>query len=178
MDVVAPARDRNGASNRPVTLWSTIRFWDANQSSTQFIQSLAEIRVKFMRKHIRSSERHLGAARDGRRVVLAALMLIFVGAASLSDGKLVPSFAPDRPPVAAAFGSAADDDNLRTGSILITPAQGNVCEHRLIDNETWRIRPNGTVQCDAAVTLQVQRSGEYSSLSRIEAIRDGFVTKR
>lgn len=126
-----------------------------------------------MAKQIRSMEHHLRAARDGRRAVLAAMMLVFVVATSLSDGKLLPTFAPDRTPA----GNQADDD-LRTGSILITPPDGNVCEHRLIDNETWRIRPNGTVECDAAVTWHAQRNGELSPLSRIEIIREGFVSKR
>lgn len=119
----------------------------------------------------RSHEDHIRAARDGRRIVLAVLMLIFVVATSLHDGRIIPSFAP--------AGSNGDrDDDLRTGSILITPPDGNVCVHRLIDNETWRIRPNGTVRCDAAVTWPALRDGGYTGLTRIEAIRDGFVSNR
>jgi hypothetical protein len=130
-----------------------------------------------MAQSSRSSERHLWAARDGRRAVFAALMLVFVIATTLSDGRLIPDLSPNRAPVAAAVGGEPDDE-LRTGSILITPADGNICEHRLIDNETWRIRPNGTVRCDAAVRSQMNRSGEYTAFTRIEAIRDGFVSKR
>lgn len=130
-----------------------------------------------MAKRIKSSEHHLWAARDGRRAVLAALMLIFVGAATLSDGKLIPSFLTGEAP-AVTQPETRPDDALRTGSILITPKDGNICEHRLIDNATWRIRSNGTIVCDAAVTWQPQRDGTYTSQSRLEAIRDGFVSKR
>jgi hypothetical protein len=131
-----------------------------------------------MAKRIRSStHHHLWAARDGRRAVLAALMLIFVGAASLSDGKLIPSFLTGEARSVAQPDPQPDDD-LRTGSILITPKDGNICEHRLIDNETWRIRLNGTIVCDAAVSWQPHQNGTYTSQSRLDAIRDGFVSKR
>jgi hypothetical protein len=130
-----------------------------------------------MAKRIRSSEHHQWAARDGRRAVLAALLLIFVGAASLSDGKLLPSFLSGAP-AAATQPETQPADDLRTGSILIAPREGNVCEQRLIDNKTWRIRSNGTVTCDAAVSWQPHRDGTYTSQSRLEAIRDGFFTKR
>lgn len=132
-----------------------------------------------MTKRVRPLDQHLWAARDGRRAVLAALLLIFVAATSLTDGKLLPSFAPDGPPPESrASHEPSDDDNLRTGSILITPADGNICEHRLIDNETWHVRANGTVRCDAAVMWRTYGSGAYTPQSRLEAIRDGFVAKR
>jgi hypothetical protein len=136
-------------------------------------------KVDAMARRIRSKQHHLWAARDGRRAVLAAVLLIFVAATSLSDGKLIPDFTGDASSIGARTVTADEpDDDLRTGSILITPADGNLCEHRLIDNQTWRIRPNGIVQCDAAVTWQPQRNGEYTAITRIEAIRDGFVSKR
>lgn len=131
-----------------------------------------------MARRVRSSEHHYLAARDGPRAVLAVLMLIFVAAASVSDGKLIPDFARDGTRTAPQAGDETDDDNLRTGSILITPADGNICEHRLIDNDTWRIRPNGSIPCDEAVTLGLYGDGQHTAQSRIEAIREGFVSKR
>lgn len=128
-----------------------------------------------MAKRIRTSNQHLWIARDGPRVVLAAMMLIFVAATSLSDGKLFPDFLTERARVAHSNSEQGDD--LRTGSILITPAFGNICEHRVIDNETWRIRRNGSVACDAAGTWQPGRTGAYTPQQRLEAIRDGFVSK-
>ncbi|HWV53341.1 hypothetical protein [Pseudorhodoplanes sp.] len=130
-------------------------------------------------KRVRSSEQHRWAIRDGRRAVLAALMLIFVGAASLSDGKLLPGFLTgDVAPQPSAEPERITDD-LRTGSILITPRDGNICEHRIIDNATWRIRANGSVQCDSTVSWQPDRGGgAQTSQSRLEAIRGAFVSRR
>lgn len=130
-----------------------------------------------MARRIRSKDYHLWSARDGRRAALAALLLIFVAAASLSDGKLIPDFIRKGPSIAERTVSEPDED-LRTGSILIRPAAGNLCEHRLIDNATWRIHSDGFVRCDAVVTQQPHRDGELTPLMRIEAIRDGFVSKR
>jgi hypothetical protein len=110
--------------------------------------------------------------RDGPRAVLAAIMLIFVIATSLSDGRLLPDFSARQAPLTS---EAVDD--LRTGSILVTSADGN-CEYRVIDNETWRIRTVGRVACDDALKRQAERNGTYTPQSRLEAIRDGFVSKR
>lgn len=130
-----------------------------------------------MAKPVRSSKHHAWAVRDGRRAVLAALLLIFVAAVTLSDGKLIPGFlSGERVGVKRTNGST--DIDLRTGSILITPRDGNICEHRLIDNATWRIRPNGTTPCDEAVSWQALGDGVQTPQSRLEAIRDGFVSKR
>lgn len=131
-----------------------------------------------MANRTRSTEHHLWAARDGRRAVLAAMMLVFVVATSLTDGKLIPDFSAHEPPVGTRAATQTGDDDLRTGSILITPPHGNICEHRLIDNETWRIHANGEIQCDSAVTWRPDRDGAYTATSRIETIRDGFVSKR
>ncbi len=130
-----------------------------------------------MRRRIRSKEHHLWAARDGRHAVLAAILLTFVVAASLSDGHLIPDFITRGNPVVAESPQPADDD-LRTGSILITPRDGNICELRLIDNRTGQIRPGGNVECNDAVTWHPVRSDAYTAQSRIEVIRDGFVAKR
>jgi hypothetical protein len=114
-------------------------------------------------------------ARDGQRAVLAAMLIVFVVAASLSDGKLIPDFVSGGAPKPVAFGNSADD--LKTGSILITPSDGNICELRLIDNETWRIRHNGFVACDEAIARTAPQAVRNPT-ERIEAIRDGFFTKR
>jgi hypothetical protein len=116
-------------------------------------------------------------ARDGQRAVLAALLMVFVAAASLSDGKLIPDFGSGVAPEPTVADRSAADDDLKTGSILITPSEGNICEHRLIDNETWRIRSNGVIACDEAVSWAAQQANRNPS-ARIEAIRDGFFQKR
>ena len=106
------------------------------------------------------------------------MMLVFVIATSLSDGGLISNVEPNGAPPPTRAAEGPHEGDLRTGWILITPANGNICEHRLIDNDTWRVRRNGTIQCDAAVAWHRQRNGEHTSQSRIEAIRDGFVSKR
>ena len=121
------------------------------------------------RRKIRSSRHHSRSARDGQRAVLAVILLIVLvrrRARAARHSRVNPG--GNRQP---------DGDHLRTGSILITPGQGNICEHRLIDNETWRIRSNGTIQCDEAVAWHADR-GDVTWTSRIEAIRDGFFPKR
>lgn len=112
--------------------------------------------------------------REGPQIVLALILLIFVGAASLSDGRLLPDFSS--PPEATR--SMSGGDALITGSILVVPPQGNVCEHRLIDNETWRIRPAGFVACDEAVAWNARQRQSDASPSRLEAIRSAFNPRR
>ncbi len=114
-------------------------------------------------------------ARDSQMAVLAAVLIVFVIAGSLSDGKIIPDFSS--PAAKPELAAPSADDELKTGSIYITPPDGNVCEHRLIDNATWLIRPNGTIACDSAV-LSVPQQRHRDSILRIEAIRDGFVQKR
>ena len=120
------------------------------------------------------------SAHDGYRAVLAALLLLFVLAATFSDGRLVPSFTGPSGQMQALQGpgnNAESDDELRTGSILIVPPQGNVCRQKLIDNATWQIRDNGFVLCDDAVSWHSERGTGQAGV-RIEAIRDGFFPKR
>jgi hypothetical protein len=124
--------------------------------------------------------RNRRSAHDGYRAVLAALLLLFVLAATFSDGRLFPSLtgmARQSQDAEAQVNDAESDDELRTGSILIVPAQGNVCRQKLIDNATWHIRDNGFVLCDDAVSWRSDR-GAGRSGARIEAIRDGFFPKR
>src|SRR5687767_2727063 len=105
------------------------------------------------------------SAHDGYRAVLAALLLLFVLAATFSDGRLFPSFAGSSRQMQALQGpdnNADSDDELRTGSILIVPPQGNVCRQKLIDNATWQIRDNGFVLCDDAVSWHSDRGAGQS----------------
>lgn len=129
-----------------------------------------------MKKRVWTSGWFRFTERDGRLAVLAAILLIFVVAASLSDGRLLPDFSAKQSVATRAKSEAAD--TLRTGSILITPAQGNICEHRFIDNATWRIHSGGRVACDEALKWQAERNGTYTPQTRLEAIRDGFYSKR
>lgn len=114
-------------------------------------------------------------ARDSQMAVLAAILIVFVIAGSLSDGKIIPDFSAST--VKPEPESTSPDDELKTGSIYITQPDGELCEYRLIDNATWRIRPNGYVACDGPVSWAAQEAARNAT-QRIEAIRDGFVQKR
>jgi hypothetical protein len=113
--------------------------------------------------------------RDAQQAVLAALLIVVVAAGSLSDGKIIPDFFGGAVKTKAV--ETVPDDELKTGSIYITPSDGSICEHRLIDNATWRIRPNGHVACDEAISGAAQMAARNSA-ARLEAIRDGFFQKR
>lgn len=119
----------------------------------------------------------LPSAGDAPRTVLALLLLVFVVAASFSEGKFLPGFLGGET-AQTIVRWETDDETLRTGSILFTPSDGNICEQRLIDNRTGRIRPNGFVLCDEAVSWQAGQRERLTSQSRMEAIRDGFSPRR
>jgi hypothetical protein len=117
------------------------------------------------------------AVRDGRRAVLAAILLVLVVAMHWSTGgPLIHDFLlgknrdtkADRP---------VSGDALTTASIFIAPHEGNICEHRRIDNATWVIRRDGYVTCDDVLSGSSSRS-EMGAPTRIEAIRDGFFQRR
>jgi hypothetical protein len=115
-------------------------------------------------------------ARDSQMAVLAAILIVFVAAGSLSDGRIIPDFSTAEAPRKAKV--PAPGDELKTGSVFITPPDGDICEHRLIDNATWRIYPNGHVTCDVVVSRAGRPEDSRDSSRRIEAIRDGFFQKR
>lgn len=140
-----------------------------NQISISNAYLSGEFETEAMRKVRRQTR-----PSDGPHLVLALVLLIFVVAASLSDGRLLPDFASSSKPGQTVSG----DDRLVTGSILIAPPEGNVCEHRLIDNRSWHIRPAGFVACDEAVSWTAQQRNGASAVTRIEAIREGFHPKR
>lgn len=65
--------------------------------------------------------------------------------------------------------------SLQAGAILFVPVEGNVCRRRSIDNETWRVRDDGYVVCDEAVTWNSgAASQKYFVAVRVDAIRAGF----
>ena len=125
--------------------------------------------------HTRRSAPRRVPYRDFHRAILAGLLLIFVSALSIYDGRLFPAF---KPRTTTYQPGDLTDHALRTGSILIVPRSGNQCRQRLIDNLTWIIRDNGCVHCDEAVTRSIAQSGLETSSQRLDAIRDGFTRKR
>ncbi len=75
-------------------------------------------------------------------------------------------------------GAETGDDYLTTGSILFVPMEGNLCRKRLIDNKTWFMRDKGYVICDEAVSWNANIQAQpYSAVTRVDAIRNGFIRK-
>ena len=65
--------------------------------------------------------------------------------------------------------------SMQSGAILFVPLEGNVCRKRSIDNETWRMRDDGHVVCDEAVTWNSGAANQkYFVAVRVDAIRAGF----
>ena len=129
-----------------------------------------------MPKTTRSAKLHQQAARDWTRAALAFMMLVFVFALSLSDGRILPAFLTadnhsSTPPIEVRASALAK------GSIYITSPDSPICEYRQIDNNTWRIRGGGSVLCDQAEALSLQQP-RNTMPARIDAIRDSFFPRQ
>jgi hypothetical protein len=68
---------------------------------------------------------------------------------------------------------ASGDTRYVTGTIILVPTEGNVCQRRVIENATWRIHDKGYVDCDSALSANPVSIAD----SRMAVIRDGFRNK-
>jgi len=69
----------------------------------------------------------------------------------------------------------ASADAMQSGAVLFVPVEGNVCRKRSIDNGSWRIKDDGYVVCDEAVTWNSGAATQkYFVAVRVDAIRAGF----
>ena len=74
----------------------------------------------------------------------------------------------------AAQTAMATKEELRTGSVLYVPVDGNVCRQRWIDNATWLVSHEGAdVDCDEASNANAPNSAQQVG-ARMEALRGGF----
>lgn len=105
---------------------------------------------------------------QGKQVVIASLVFAATLSASLWAGRQTLTLPQQR----AAVAQAADDDDIYTGTILITPPRGDDCWQRYLDNHTGQIWDHGTVSCDAAALRSV--TTRPSNSPRLEAIAKGF----
>jgi hypothetical protein len=114
--------------------------------------------------------------RDRRRGLITCTCLSAILAAAVIAGGTVAKISgasSSNPGREMAYIDAAG--TLRSGSILFVPIEGNVCRRRVIDNETWRLRDNGFVECDEAVTWNSGAENQkYFVAVRVDAIRAGF----
>ena len=71
--------------------------------------------------------------------------------------------------------AAAIKRDLRRGTVLFVPDEGNVCRQRFIDNETWVLRDTAPVICDEAASWNtaVVPPEDYVN-TRLGAVRGSF----
>lgn len=110
--------------------------------------------------------------RDDRQ---ALLLCMLVGAAFLFGMGTIFRASPAATSRTAVSKQA--DDDLSTGSIVFVPVVGERCQSRLIDNATWRIRDNGTVDCRTALSNTASGPRLRWSTARVDVIRDGFTRR-
>ncbi|ARQ01494.1 hypothetical protein DFP91_1072 [Pseudorhodoplanes sinuspersici] len=131
-----------------------------------------------MPKTNRSAKLHQQAVRDWTRAILAFIMLVFVFALSLSDGRIFPAFLMADASSSSALPIESQASILAKGSIYIASPDSRMCEYREIDNSTWRIRNGGTVLCDQTGSLSLQQPDRNPMPARIDAIRDSFFPRK
>jgi hypothetical protein len=114
--------------------------------------------------------------RDRRRGIIACVWLSAVLAAAIVAGGTAArkdASSAARPGGEMVYQTAGGE--IQSGAILFVPLEGNVCRRRIIDNDTWRIRDDGYVTCDEAVTWNSgAQSQKYFVAVRVDAIRAGF----
>jgi hypothetical protein len=114
--------------------------------------------------------------RDRTRGIVTCACLSAILAAAIIAGSTASKTkdaAGANPNQNVAFMGTAGE--LQSGAILFVPVEGNICRRRLIDNDSWRIRDDGFVTCDEAVTWNSgAQSQKYFVAVRVDAIRSGF----
>jgi len=118
----------------------------------------------------RSGTTRTWRSRDHRQAL--AICFIFGAIAVLLLGPVIRNTPSGGTRTAATPGAQGDD--LTTGSIVFVPIFGNHCRSRLIDNATWQIRDNGTVDCTAALAHNASGRRVGWSAARVDVVRQGF----
>jgi hypothetical protein len=120
-------------------------------------------------KRSRRASRGRRFALDRRRALIVGGAVAVVLGLSAVIGSAVTS--SSRSSATLAQGRARE---LAKGPIVFLPRSGNECRQKVIDNDTWRIRDNGTVDCDATLGNRIDAPPREGAPSRIDAIRKGF----
>jgi hypothetical protein len=108
-----------------------------------------------------------------RAFAVVCCLALIVAVALFYNPSLVPGFRSN--PSSYTFKGDPADNPLRTGSLTIVPEAGKRCQHRLIDNQTWTIRDNGSADCEELMNRNAaQNGGGDFPARRLDAIRDGF----
>jgi hypothetical protein len=94
--------------------------------------------------------------------------LALVALAPMPSGSPLPI--PSVSPAHVSQPQRSNDDDIRTGSILIT-RRGDDCEHLLFDNDTGHIRLVGRVSCEAVLAKSKESK---SGSDRVQTISNAF----
>jgi hypothetical protein len=114
--------------------------------------------------------------RDRRRgIITCACLSVILAAAIIAGGTVAKISGSSSANLGRQMTYMTAAGELQSGAILFVPVEGNVCRRRAIDNETWRLRDDGYVTCDEAVTWNSgAQSQKYFVAVRVDAIRAGF----
>jgi hypothetical protein len=163
--------DANPANNSRQS--SNLMFTRVGQNATcerTLIRSLS--RTAMRRKKIIS---RTSFDRDRRRGLITCACLSAILAAAVIGGGTVLKISGASSNTGREMAYLDAAGALRSSPILFVPIEGNVCRRRVIDNQTWRIRDDGFVECDEAVTWNSGAENQkYFVTVRVDAIRAGF----
>jgi hypothetical protein len=110
--------------------------------------------------------------RNGSGQVWAIVTVgLFLGAGAFGISLYVAITRQDA--AVAGVWTAADDDEIYTGSILYMPDSGNLCRQLLFDNQNGQISDNGYVDCDRAAYHGAATPKQWSA-ARARVISSGF----
>ncbi len=114
--------------------------------------------------------------RDRRRgIITCACLSAILAAAIVAGGAATKTSGSAGANVTREMAYMGPAGELQSGAILFVPIEGNICRRRMIDNGTWRIRDDGYVACDEAVSWNSgAQSQKYFVAVRVDAIRAGF----
>jgi hypothetical protein len=108
-------------------------------------------------------------AGEVRRAVLACVLTLGLCLTALIANWSQISLGPE------SRSHTSSEAPLSTGSLLFVPPRGSRCRQRTIDNNTWKIRDHGWVDCDEALAKSANSGADMRSPgSRLDLIRDGF----
>lgn len=128
-------------------------------------------RLSTSHSRARSTARRLSQNARHALVVCVPLVLLLAGGLLGSNWS-----SPTTPPIASNRSPRDRAQELSTGSLLFVPLFGDRCRQMIIDNATWSLIDNGTVDCTEALNLSGAKQHEIPA-ALAEGMRDGFQRK-
>ena len=134
-----------------------------------------------MKHHARRDNVRASAGDSVRQIAAVVAVGALLGVGLFASGQYITArphvgrvaSAPAAPTKTAAAGTAVDDDDIYTGSILYMPEEGRTCRQYLFDNQTGRFSDNGYVDCVNAA-YHSPNDPKLWSAARARVISNGF----